>query len=148
MGSTQVLKARDQSVLLFPSNSFSNSFSYLSCSLFCLAPNNLLQSLSIATKYALMHICDWACKSNHRNAKKSPMLSSLFYHNLPTNGTNKIATIFITIAEFDGLSSKVYTNGILLSQLKILAKIYVTLCNLHTWFIFQARSHVIRISTA
>ena len=60
-------------------------------------------------------------KIDHVSAKNRRFLACLLNHNLITlYNCNKI---FITTAEFNGLSSAAYRNGIVHSEQKILAKI-------------------------
>ena len=67
-------------------------------------------------------ICDWACKNQPCECKKSPIFSvfAVSYLNNYLYYCNKI---FITTAAFNGLSSAAYGNGIANSERKILAKI-------------------------
>ena len=64
----------------------------------------------------------WPVKIDHVNAKNHRFLACLLYHNL-INYLHYYNEIFITTAEFSGLSSAAYENGILYSEHKILAKI-------------------------
>ena len=83
--------------------------------------------------------CDWACKNRPSEYKNPRFFLSLLYHNYLYYHNN----IFTTTAAFNGLSSAVYGNGILHSEWKILATIYIAQCNLysHVWFL-QAQSQL------
>ncbi len=72
---------------------------------------------------------DRACKNQPCEYKKLPIFSYLHYHNLKTIYTNMIKSV--TTAEFNGLSSKIYRNGIPHSELKILAKIQLSVICAH-----------------
>ena len=63
------------------------------------------------------------CENRPCERKKSPILACLLYHNLITIYTSYYNKIFVTTAEFNGLSSAAYGNGIVHSERKILAKI-------------------------
>ena len=56
---------------------------------------------------------------DHVSTKKLPILECLLYHNF----LYYCNRIFITTAEFNGLSFATYGNGIAYSEQKILAKI-------------------------
>ena len=70
-----------------------------------------------------MHkICDLACKNRLSEHKKLPILACLLCHIL-NNYLYYCNIIFITTAEFNGLSSAAYKNGIVHSERKMLVKI-------------------------
>ena len=64
-------------------------------------------------------ICDWACKIDHLSTKKLLISFVLLYHTVSLilyNYLHYQSKIFITIIEFNGLSSAAYGNGILYSE--------------------------------
>ena len=78
-------------------------------------------SMKLTLQYKLIK-CDQACENRPSDHKKSLIFivfallylnNHLYYHN----------KIFITTADFNGLSSAAYENGIRYSKWKILAKI-------------------------
>ena len=73
------------------------------------------------------HFCNQAYEINHLSTKIAVLLS-LFYHHSITIYVYYQNKIFITTAEFNGLSSVAYENEILHFEWKILENI--TQCNL------------------
>ena len=83
--------------------------------------NDKLVTLTTPVNYIIV-ICDQACENRPCERKKSPIFSvfAVSYLNKYLYYCNKI---FITTAEFNGLSYAAYRNGIAHSERKILAKI-------------------------
>ena len=78
-----------------------------------------------------------SAKINHVGQKNHQFFPFLLFHNFQT-----ICKISITTADFNGLSSEIYGNGIAHSELKIAISKNITQCNLcsHGWFL-HAQSH-------
>ena len=87
--------------------------------------------------YQYLH--DQACKDHLLHECKNCQIFHLNYHDFITILTKQN---FTTNAEFNGLSSVIYRNRILQSQLKIFTK-YNLVCNLCSYGCFvQARLHI------